>query len=258
MRWSPPRSVEHADVCVRAWDPAGHGVDRVAARWRSPSVVASRRQIVDDPNEARSPPPPGMRVESYDAPGENGDRRGSAVAAAILTYGTNLAVSVLSLVNVLVVSRVLGADARGEVAFLITVDHGGPARGPEPSGGKRQHRWSQPALRGRLASNSIVLATILGLVAAAVVGGLVALFPTVGGPVSETLLAVALLTIPVVIARAYLSFLLQSQYAFKVTNLAWLLGPDRSVGNVTLALLDAITVTRHSRRGSQARRSASC
>ncbi len=167
------------------------------------------------------------------------------MAAAILTYGTNLAVSVLSLVNVLVVSRVLGADARGEVAFLITVSTmAAQLGGLSLQEANANIGGSQPALRGRLASNSIVLATILGLAAAAVVGGLVALFPSVGGPVSDTLLAVALLTIPVVIARAYLSFLLQSQYAFKVTNLAWLLGPAiGAVGNVTLALLDAITVT---------------
>ncbi len=69
-------------------------------------------------------------------------------------------------------------------------------------------------------------------------------FPAVGGPVTRGLLWVAVASIPVVIARVYFSFLLQSEYAFKVTNAAWLIGPlIGACGNAALALLGWITVT---------------
>ncbi|MDX6630966.1 MAG: hypothetical protein QOH00_3212, partial [Gaiellales bacterium] len=38
-----------------------------------------------------------------------------------MTFGTNLAVAVISLLNVLVVAWSLGAAGRGEIAFLIAV-----------------------------------------------------------------------------------------------------------------------------------------
>ena len=48
-------------------------------------------------------------------------QRPSFFAAAAFTYGTNIIVAVLSLVNVLVVARTLGPSGRGGVAFLTAI-----------------------------------------------------------------------------------------------------------------------------------------
>src|SRR4051812_10715256 len=48
-------------------------------------------------------------------------RRPSFGFAAAVTYGTQLVVAVLSLLNVLVVSWALGPDGRGDVALLTTI-----------------------------------------------------------------------------------------------------------------------------------------
>ena len=55
---------------------------------------------------------------------ETDGRRGSFVRIAGLTYGTNLAVAILSLLNVIITARSLGPTGRGEIALLTTI---GPA-----------------------------------------------------------------------------------------------------------------------------------
>ena len=48
-------------------------------------------------------------------------RRSTFFRVAAGTFGTNIAVAILSLVNVLIVARVVGVSGRGEVAFLIAI-----------------------------------------------------------------------------------------------------------------------------------------
>ena len=48
-------------------------------------------------------------------------QRTSAASATVITYGTNLTASVLSLANVLIVSRALGPEGRGDVVFLAAM-----------------------------------------------------------------------------------------------------------------------------------------
>ena len=48
-------------------------------------------------------------------------KRRSPIANVIATYGTNVAGAVLGLVNVLIVSRALGPEGRGSVAFVLTM-----------------------------------------------------------------------------------------------------------------------------------------
>jgi O-antigen/teichoic acid export membrane protein len=171
--------------------------------------------------------------------------RGSALAAALLTYGTNLAVAVLSLVNVLVVARALGPSARGSVAFLITVaTMTGQFACLSVQEANANLGGSNPAARGRLATNSLILAVVLGAVASIIVVTLVSVFPAVGGPVSRTLLLVALAAVPFVIVKTFLSFLLQAEYAFVSTNLAWLAGPLLgAIVNSVFALTGWLTIT---------------
>ena len=47
--------------------------------------------------------------------------RPSFARSAITTYGTNLAVALLSFVSVLITARALGAAGRGDIAFLTTI-----------------------------------------------------------------------------------------------------------------------------------------
>jgi O-antigen/teichoic acid export membrane protein len=45
----------------------------------------------------------------------------SFVSSALFTFGTQIAVAVLSLVNVLIVARALGPTGRGQIALLTTI-----------------------------------------------------------------------------------------------------------------------------------------
>jgi O-antigen/teichoic acid export membrane protein len=166
-----------------------------------------------------------------------GRRRTSFVRAAAGTFGTNLAVATLSLVNVLIVARVLGATGRGQVAFLITI---ASLAGFFGAAGVQESNanigGSEPGLRPRLATNSIFLALGFGTIVALAIAALVIAFPAAGGDVQRILLWITLASIPAVILKTYLSFLVQSDYHFAITNAAWLAGPlTTAITNGTLA-----------------------
>lgn len=170
--------------------------------------------------------------------------RPSLVKAALATYGTNLTVAMLGLVNVLIVARSLGAAGRGDVALLITI---GTISSFLAAFGIQEANANiagqEPARRGSLATNSILLALVLGVAAAGVVGALIAVFPAVGGDVNPALLPVALGSIAILLVRTYLMFLIQADYGFGVANLAWLASPVTSVTiNLTLAVVGGLSV----------------
>lgn len=171
-------------------------------------------------------------------------RPASLFGAAALTYGTNLAVSMLSLANVLVVARVLGPSGRGAVAFLVAVATlSGQAGSLGVEEANANIGGAEPARRPALATNSLILAVALGLSTAAAIAGLLELAPAVGGGVDVTLLHVALASIPLVIAKQCLNLLVQSEYRFRTTNLAWICGPATSVAaNSVAAALGVLTV----------------
>jgi O-antigen/teichoic acid export membrane protein len=160
------------------------------------------------------------------------------------TFGANIAAAVLSLANVLVVARTLGAAGRGEVAFLIAVStlvtwvaSIGIQQANANIGGKRS------ATVPRLATNSVLWALGLGVASTLVVTALVAIFPAAGGPVRPLLLTLTLVFVPCTLLKLFLQYLLQSHYHFKITNIAWVAGPTISVViNTTLAALGLLTV----------------
>jgi O-antigen/teichoic acid export membrane protein len=163
---------------------------------------------------------------------------------AILTFGTNLGVALISLVNVLLVSRVLGASGRGDVAFLTTIAFLGSnlaTIGVQES--NSNIGGADPDARRALATNSVVLAALFGAASIGVLSGLIALFPAVGGPSNAALRWLVLAAIPMLILQLYLRSLAQSTYGFAVTNTAWLLGPVVNiVGNGVAALVGVLTV----------------
>lgn len=172
------------------------------------------------------------------------ERRSSFAATAAATYGTNLAVATLLFLNVLVTARTLGPTGRGEVALLTTIailTANLAALGLFEANANIGGR--EPEHRGRLATNSVVLAVLLGGIAAGIVALLVGVFPALGGEARTAVLMLALFAIPLLILQSALQTLLQSQYGFAATNVAWLLAPGASlVANCLLAALGLLTV----------------
>ena len=170
--------------------------------------------------------------------------RSPLLSAGAQTYAAQLAVAVVSLGNALLVARVLGPTGRGEVAFLTAVGYLtsnlatlGVQEANVNVAGER------PEARAALATNSAILAVILGLLTFGAVAGLVLLAPVVGGDVDRTLLWIVLATLPVLIFSTYLRFLIQGDYGFGITNLAWVLPAVINVGvNGALALFGVLSV----------------
>ncbi len=170
--------------------------------------------------------------------------RRTTASATMITYGTNLTVGVLSLVNVLVVSRTLGPAGRGSVAFLTAIAwfmSSLASAGVEEA--NANVAASEPHHRRALATNSLVLALLLGGLGAGVVTALIALVPAVGGPSSDGLRLLTVALLPVLIINLYLRWLVRADYAFAVTNVAWLITPVANVTvNTLLAALGVLTV----------------
>ncbi|HSC90991.1 MAG TPA: oligosaccharide flippase family protein [Gaiellaceae bacterium] len=166
--------------------------------------------------------------------------------SALGTFGTQLAVAALSLVNVLVIARSLGAEGRGEVAFLGTIAF---LTSQLASVGVQQANANlagrEPELRPSLATNSALLALGLGLAAAAIVALLIALVPAVGGGLPVELLLCALAAIPMLVFQTFLVFMVRADYGFGVANASMLVVPAvTTLLNGTVALAGGLTVGR--------------
>lgn len=156
----------------------------------------------------------------------------SLARATVETYGTNVAVAVLSFANVLVIARALGPEGRGDVALLTTIALLSAALanlGVQQANVNFASRT--PELRPALAANSLLLAGLFGGIAIVAVAVLVAVLPSAGGDADRSLLWLALMSIPILILGTYLQDLALAEYAYRLANAAWLLP---SVLNVTL------------------------
>ena len=183
-----------------------------------------------------------MRAGHAEAP--IGPRRQNVASATLITFATNVTVAVFSLVNVLIVARYLGPSGRGDVAFLTAIawfTSNLATAGVEES--VANFAATEPHLRRRLATNSIVFSLLLGALAVGVVAGLVELFPAVGGESSSDLRWLTLGSLPLLILGVYLRSLVRADYGFAVTNIAWLVTPvGNLIVNGLLAALDLLTV----------------
>lgn len=164
--------------------------------------------------------------------------------AAVGTYSTSLLVSVLSLANVIVVSRALGAEGRGSVAFLTAVaifmqyaSTLGVHEAISNIAARDQTR------RRSLATNAVLLSVILGALAAAAIAALVWAAPGIGGDVNRRLLWCALGSIPIMILQTFLGRLLRATYEFALVNLALIVAPLAILSfNLLLAILGHLNV----------------
>jgi O-antigen/teichoic acid export membrane protein len=170
--------------------------------------------------------------------------RRSFAATALLTYGANVTAAVLSLVNVLIVARALGPEGRGSVAFLTTVAY---LTAQLCTIGVHQANINlasrEPGLTGRLATNSLVVALVIGLAAVGVLAALIAVFPAVGAGSDTGLRWMAMAAVPFLILWTYLQHLAIAREGIMTANAAWLLGPVVNVAvNGGVAIAGGLTV----------------
>jgi O-antigen/teichoic acid export membrane protein len=171
-------------------------------------------------------------------------RRRSPVVNVVATYGTNVAGSVLGLVNVLIVARALGPDGRGSVAFVLTMamlvsqlSNLGVQTAVMNFGGAERR------LLPKLAGTSIALSLVLSALAVGVVAALVELFPAVGGHVDAGTRWIALGCVPALVLSYYLYMLVLVEYRFAIGNAVLLIAPVASVAaNAGLASAGVLTV----------------
>ena len=159
-------------------------------------------------------------------------------------YGSQVTVGLLSLLNVLVISRTLGPVGRGDVVFLITIAH---LTGQFCTFGVDQSisnfSGRNPGIRPALATNALILAGVLSAVGATTVAVLTGLFPGLTGELSSGARTLALFAIPIPVMYVFLSFLMQAEYRFAVNNLAHVMASLLSVIlAAVLAALGLLTV----------------
>jgi O-antigen/teichoic acid export membrane protein len=168
----------------------------------------------------------------------------SFARSAALTYGTNLAAAFLSLANVLVIARALGAEGRGHVAFLTAIAW---LVGSMSTLGLQEANANfaaaEPRLRRALATNSLLLSLLLGAASFGALVLLVEVAPAVAGESDPTLRWVTFAFVPVIVLQTCLRFLAQADFAFGITNAAYLLAPVINIGvNGACALLGVLSV----------------
>ena len=89
---------------------------------------------------------------------------------------------------------------------------------------------AEPRLRRALATNSVVLSLLLGAISFVGLVALVAVFPAVGGDSEPVLRTITFAFIPVIVLQTCLKFLAQADFAFGITNAAYLLAPVVNLG----------------------------
>ena len=176
--------------------------------------------------------------------GPSGSQRPPLALSALMTYGSQIAAAVFSLVNVLVIARTLGPVGRGNVVYVLTIAY---LTAQFATLGIQQAHANlagrKPHLRPALAGNSVLFAIVLGVVAAAFVALLIFVFPALGGEADAAVRWLALAAVPILILQYYLLFLVQADYGFGAANLAHMLGPIVNVTvNGLLAALGLLTV----------------
>lgn len=156
-----------------------------------------------------------------------------------------MAGAVLSLVSVLIIARVLGAEGRGNVAYLTSLAWFTASLftfGVQEA--NANFAAANPDVRPSLATNSVVLSLVFGVVAVGLLSGLIALVPAVGGESSSGLRWATLAFVPLLILQICLRFLAQADYAFTIANAAYLIGPVLNASlNGLFAALGILTVT---------------
>jgi O-antigen/teichoic acid export membrane protein len=165
--------------------------------------------------------------------------------SASWSFFSQVARAVLSLGNVLVVSRWLGPVGRGDYAFLTTIAY----ITSETASLSIDYAASQvagrfPERRRAVGGTVVALAAILGVLSVAILAGLFVAFPAIGPRVGIHLRVLALASIPPMILATYLIRLVYVDFGIRVANIAILMQPlVNVVVNAVLAATGQLTVT---------------
>lgn len=184
------------------------------------------------------------RFRPRNRPPASDPERPSFARASLATFGTQVGAALIGLVNVLVMSRILGPAGRGDVVFLTTITMLTAGMSGIGVGQANVNlAGSRPAVRAALATNSVLFAIAFGGLAAGTLSALIELVPSAGGEVDSTLRWIAVASIPLLILKHYLFSLLQADYRFVVINSVWLLTPLLQLTvNGSLGIAGALTV----------------
>jgi O-antigen/teichoic acid export membrane protein len=168
----------------------------------------------------------------------------SFARAAVQTYATQIATAFISLANVLIVARALGADGRGHVAFLTAIAWFTASLSTlSLQEANANFAAAEPSSRRSLATNSILLSLLLGTAAIGGLATLFAVFPAAAGESDPRLRWMTLAFMPILILQPCLRFLVQADYGFGVTNLAYVLPAVINAGtNGLLAALGELSI----------------
>jgi O-antigen/teichoic acid export membrane protein len=146
--------------------------------------------------------------------------------SAAVTYGSQLVAAFLSLLSVLIVARALGAEGRGQVAFLTAITFltaNLATLGVQEA--MANFAATNPRARRALATNAVLLAILLGGLAIVALAFMIELFPSIAGESDARLRAIAFAFIPVILLQVFLRLLVLADYGFAVTNAAFVFGP---------------------------------
>ncbi|GIE79399.1 hypothetical protein Aph02nite_53490 [Actinoplanes philippinensis] len=154
------------------------------------------------------------------------DRRPSMLRAAMQTYGSYLAGSAVSLANVVLTARLLGATGRGEIAFLTTVS-GLIAFLASLSASEAMINISgaYPERRPALAGAGVVLAGALGGLGAAVAWIIFWVMPAPGIQFADVDILIAVSAIPIWILQTYFLYLARATYDLGMASLGFISAP---------------------------------
>jgi O-antigen/teichoic acid export membrane protein len=157
-------------------------------------------------------------------------QRPSFARSAALTYGSQVVAAFLSLLNVLIIARVLGPEGRGHVAFLTAIawlTASLATLGVQEANANLAA--AEPRTRRALATNSLLLSLTLGGGMFAALAALMTIFPGVAGDSDPALRWITFAFLPVIVLQTLLRFLIQADYAFGVANTAFVLAPVLNV-----------------------------
>jgi O-antigen/teichoic acid export membrane protein len=199
-------------------------VGRRRASLRSQGAISSERAGLDEPGSGHVRPP--------------------LVSSVFQTFVTQVASSVLALVNVFIISRYLGPTGRGEVVFLVTISLTlSRVASLSVEEATVNLAAAEPRLRPALATNSIVLAGLFGALAAGLAAALSTVVPVFGSDLPKGLVVLSLVSLPLLVLSGYLWRFVQADYRFALANIAWFLTfATNAAVNGALALAGALTV----------------
>ena len=174
--------------------------------------------------------------------GPQASERSGLSRATATTYGAQIAVSVLSLANVLVIARTLGPAGRGDVAFLAAVAWLTAFCFTMSAHEAMANRAAiEPKDRPELAGSAVVLAAFLGTAGAAAAYVAVNYVPFLRLDVDGLALVAALVAIPVLILQTYFSYLVRAASAVGAANMALIVTALGVTFNAALAVLGLLT-----------------